>query len=422
MINIGPEIGTNRLSAYLDLYKGPMSQLAYEKHPDAEVTFELKNRRGTQNLLDHVSPEALQERLDRFKGGWKSDEIAFLATQKRKGDQSPLFHEDFLSFLAESNLPDVHVAVNPESGDLEVTTTGPWPLVTFWETVVMAEVNEMYFESYVQKEGLDLEEVYAEGDRRLSEKIAKLQARPDIKFADFGTRRRFSYRWHKHVLGRLAAECPGNLIGTSNIWLAKEFGLMPIGTYAHEMPMVYAALADIAGNDPMDGPRQMQTDWVEEYDDNLSTALTDTFTSEYFFADFTKEQAEHWQALRHDSGDPIVFGEQVIEFYKLCGIDPTQKTIVFSDGLDIDAIIKLADHFAGKINIVFGWGTTLTNDLGLPALNVVMKAVRVNGQSTVKESDDPGKGMGEPETRKRYQRATQARIGARALELEGVSS
>jgi nicotinate phosphoribosyltransferase len=414
------EIGENRLSAYLDLYKSTMAQVALNKHPNVEVTFELKNRRSTQLLSEYVSPEALQERLERFRGGWKPDEVAFLATQMRKGDESPLFHEEYLSFLLENELPAVQVGINPETGELEVSTTGAWPLVTFWETVVMAEVNEMYFESYITAHDLDLQEIYDEGDRRLSEKIAKLQARPDIKFADFGTRRRFSYRWHKHVLSRLAKECPENLIGTSNIWLANEFDLMPIGTYAHEKPMVYAALADQEGRDPLEGHREMLIDWVAEYDDNLSTALTDTFTSDYFFADFTKEQAEHWQALRHDSGDPVKFGEQVIEFYKHYGIDPTTKTIVFSDGLDIDSIIALADHFAGKINIVFGWGTTLTNDLGLPALNVVMKAVRVNGRSTVKESDDAGKGMGDPETRERYQKSIEAHVAAWALELEGA--
>lgn len=416
MKNNTPEIGENRISAYLDLYKGPMSQLAYEKHADADVTFELKNRRNTQKLTEYVDPDALQQRLDRFRTGWKPDELAFLATQLRKGDAEQLFQDDFLEFLRSHGLPDVHVSIDPDNEDLQVTTTGPWPLVTFWETVVMAEVNEMYFESYVEKNGFDLSDIYDEGDRRLSEKITKLQARPDIKFADFGTRRRFSYRWHKHVLTRLAAECPANLIGTSNIWLANEFNLMPIGTYAHEMPMVYAALADKAGDDPMEGHRQMLIDWQKEYGDNLSTALTDTFTSEYFFADFTREQATHWQALRHDSGNPFAFGEQVIEFYKSYGIDPLCKTIVFSDGLDIDSIVALADHFGGKINIVFGWGTTLTNDLGLPALNVVMKATQANGMSTVKESDDAGKGMGDAETRRRYAQSRARCIGAKILQ------
>ena len=420
MKNTTPEIGENRLSAYLDLYKSTMAQVALNKHPDAEVTFELKNRRSTQLLSEYVSPQALQDRLERFRGGWKPDEVAFLATQMRKGDESSLFHEEFLSYLLENDLPPVQVGINPETGELEVSTTGAWPLVTFWETVVMAEVNEMYFKSYIADKGLNLQDVYDEGDRRLSEKIAKLQSRPDIKFADFGTRRRFSYRWHKHVLTRLASECPDNLIGTSNIWLANEFNLMPIGTYAHEMPMVYATLADKLGSDPLDGHREMLIDWVDEYDDNLSTALTDTFTSDYFFADFTVEQAKHWQSLRHDSGDPVKFGEQVIDFYKSYGIDPATKTIVFSDGLDIDTIIALADHFAGKINVVFGWGTSLTNDLGLPALNIVMKAVRVNGISTVKESDDAGKGMGDAETRERYQKSIKAHIGARALQLQGA--
>jgi nicotinate phosphoribosyltransferase len=282
----------------------------------------------------------------------------------------------------------------------------------------MAEVNEMYFESYVQSKGLDIEDVYSDGDARLSAKIGKLKAHPEIKFADFGTRRRFSYRWHRHVLSRLASECPENLIGTSNIWLAKEFNIMPIGTYAHEMPMVYAGLYDAEGKNPMDGHHAMLVDWQEEYGENVSTALTDTFTSNFFFADFSAEQAKQWKALRHDSGDPVKFGEQVIAFYHSLGINPLEKTIVFSDGLDIDAIIRLQEHFQGRINLVFGWGTTLTNDLGLPALNIVMKAVTVNGTSTVKNSDDAGKEMGDTETIKRYKRAATARIGAYNLQKE----
>lgn len=138
----------------------------------------------------------------------------------------------------------------------------------------------------------------------------------------------------------------------------------------------------------------MLRDWDDTYHGDLSVALTDTFGSEFFFNDFTPDQARTWNGLRHDSGDPIKFGERVIRYYEERGIDPLTKTIVFSDGLDIDTIIQLADRFNGRVKILFGWGTSLMNDLGLPANNIVMKATEVNGTPTVKLSDDEGKHTG----------------------------
>ena len=288
--------------------------------------------------------------------------------------------------------------------------------MTFWETVVMSELNELYFQQKLASEGTDLAALYAEGDRRLDAKIKRLQSRPDIKFSDFGTRRRFSYEWQKHVIERLAHELPDNFVGTSNIYLAHELGIKPIGTFAHELPMVYCALDDADGRDPLDGHNRVLRDWQQLYKGDLSTALTDTFTSEFFFADMTPEQAAEWKALRHDSGDPFEFGDRVIAFYESLGIATQEKTIVFSDGLNIDQIIALADYFKGKINVLFGWGTSLTNDLGVKANNIVMKAVAVNGVSTVKLSDNEGKHTGDPEKIALYTRIKNQRIGRAALQ------
>lgn len=391
----GPLLEQTRLSAGLDYYKPTMAQVQYEQHPDVEVTFRLKNR-GENLLSEYVDVVSLQARLDDLRTGWSQEETSFLGSHEQI-DGDPLFTPDFLDYLTENELPPVDVGIDPESGDLEVSTTGEWPLTTFWETVVMSEINEMYFEGLIDELGLDIFDVYDEGDRRLTQKIDLLKQRPDIKFADFGTRRRFSLRWHDHVVGRLVDECPGNIIGTSNVALAEKYEIMPIGTFAHEMPMVYAALAESRGQSPLDGSSQMLRDWEERYGQNLSTALTDTFGTEAFFTDFTPEQAETWRALRHDSGDPIKFGEKVLKFYESQNIDPQDKTIVFSDGLDIDSIIKLADRFGEQINVVFGWGTSLTNDLGLETNNIVMKAIRANGNGTVKLSDETGKYTGETE-------------------------
>ncbi len=406
-IEYGPLQEKGLLSAGLDYYKPTMSQVFYEQEPDAEVTFTFKNR-GEQRIADYVEVDDLQARFNYLAGqGWQQQELAYLSTlNNSKGER--VFNDDFLNYLENAELPPVEVVYDEETDDIAIETTGPAPLVTFWETVVMGEVNEAYFEGYIEANGMDIMDVYEEGDRRLSEKIAILQANPDIKFSDFGNRRHFSLRWQRHVLERLMEECPDNLVGTSNVALAMNLGLDPIGTFAHEMFMVYAGLADARGENIRASHNRLLQDWYGRYGKDLSIALTDTFGSEFFFSDFTQEQAEEWRSLRHDSGDPVEFGEKVIEFYENMGIDPQEKTIVFSDGLDINEIVKLHKLFKGRINVVFGWGTTLTNDLGADALNIVMKATHVrttDGREadTVKLSDNPGKHTGPPEKIKEYQ-------------------
>lgn len=384
----------------LDLYKATMSQLAYEKHPDVGVTFELKNR-NTESLFAYVEPKVLQERLDIIaQRGFSHEELTYLSTLKNNED--PLFSAEYLQYLADKPLPQVAVGVNEFSLQIHVEAQDDWPLVSFWETVVMAEVNELYFETYLERHGIDAMDLYEEGDARLTKKITTLQENAEIKFADFGTRRHFSYRWQKHVVERLAKELPGQFLGSSNIGLSSELGMQPIGTFAHEMPMVYAAIADKQGTDIRASHGQMLDDWYERYGEKLSIALTDTFGSDFFFEDFGTERAAAWRGVRHDSGDPIAFGEKTIAFYAEHGIDPTSKTIVFSDGLDINDIVKLHEHFAGRINVVFGWGTSLTNDLGIPALNIVMKAVEADGATTVKLSDVATKHTGDPTTIEKY--------------------
>lgn len=398
----GPLEESGLLSAGLDYYKPTMSQLAYEMEPDAEVTFTFKNR-GEQRLLDYVDPTALAERFQTIRErGWQDKELDYFGSLK-DSDGLPMFDNHYLEYLADNPLPPVEIKYDAEKDDIAIETTGPWALSTFWETIVMSEVNEAYFEGFLTAHGLNPHEVYDEGERRLSEKIAVLQADPDIKFADFGTRRHFSLRWQEHVLDRLMAECPENIVGTSNVALAAKYSIKPIGTFAHEMPMTYAGLADARGGSSTDvraSHNRMLTDWYDFYGKDLSIALTDTFGSDFFFTDFTRGQAEVWRGVRHDSGDPIEFGERLIRFYQEKSIDPATKTVVFSDGLDIGEIVKLQKHFEGRIGIMFGWGTTLTNDLGIKPLNVVMKATHVRDtitgeeSDTVKLSDNPGKHTG----------------------------
>lgn len=382
------------LSADLDYYKLTMGQAIHEYHPDDIVTFTFKNRDKVNKLSEYVPVDELQNRLEEIRAvGFTGEEIAYYAGLMAS-DDGARFSEDYLDALADLELPEVNVNINPETNDLDINSTGKWLNVTFWETVIMSEINQIHYKNMAAERGLSLDDLYAEGNQRLTDKIEKLRAHPGIKFADFGTRRRFSREWHEHVVNRLANELPEQFIGTSNPWFAYEYNLAPIGTFAHEMPMVYAGLAGARGDNPLNGHNEMLQNWDEVYDGDLSTALTDTFTSEFFWADFTPEQAEKWSGLRHDSGDPIEFGERAIEFYTQNNIDPSTKTIVFSDGLDIDKIVELYEYFNGRINVVFGWGTSLMNDLGLKANNMVMKATHVNGEPTVKLSDNEGKHTG----------------------------
>lgn len=407
-IEYGPLLESSRISAGLDYYKPTMSQLAFEQEPDSEVTFSFHNR-GDQRLLDYINPSSLQQRFDCLRqNGWTQAELDYLESLRNSNGQT-VFNNEYLDYLRSNGLPRVEVKYDEDTDDLVIETTGVWALSTFWETVVMSEVNEFYFEGYLKAHGLNPLDVYDEGDKRLSEKIDILKANPDIKIADFGTRRHFSLRWQKYVVERLITECPENIVGTSNVALADSLGIKPIGTFAHEMPMVYAGLADARGGDIRSSHNKFLQDWFNSYGKDYSIALTDTFKTDFFFSDFTPEQATEWLGVRQDSGDPYNFGEKLIQFYENLNINPKTKTVVFSDGLDINTIVALQKHFGDRIKVLFGWGTSLTNDLGIKPLNVVMKATHVkdlrigNEADTVKLSDNTSKHTGPPELVKDYE-------------------
>lgn len=385
--------GTARLGTLtsgLDYYKLTMSQLQYEHYPSTAVTFQLQHR-GNADLLGYIDVTALQADLDALAHqGFLASELAYIAGLQNSSGGA-VFVPAYIDYLTQHRLPAVRVTT--QAGQLQVETSGVWPLVTFWETIVMSAVNQHYFAGFVARHDHMLD-VCAEGQQRLDAKIAVLQANPAIKIIDFGTRRRFQADWHTHVVQQLHQHCPQNLIGTSNVALAHQLGLRPIGTFAHEMPMVYAALSDRHGGDVRASHQRFLQDWYTRYGVDLAIALTDTFGSNFFFADFHLHQAQQWRGLRHDSGDPIAFGERTIAFYAERGIDPLTKTIVYSDGLDMATILGIQQHFAGRIQLAYGWGTNLTNDVGLTPLNIVMKTSSVEGQAAVKLSDHVGKHTG----------------------------
>lgn len=385
------------LSTGVDYYKFTMSQLQYEHHRDTTVRFALTNR-GHQRIADLVQLAVLRDRLAAIQArGFCRAELDYIAGLRTRAGAA-VFTDEYIAYLAQAQLPDVSVEV--AGADVAIATVGAWPIVTFWETVVMSVVNECYFDALRAQTGHDATDV---GNARLAAKIAVLQQHPDIKIVDFGTRRRYSAAWQLHVLEQLQQQCPDQLLGTSNVAYAAECQLRPIGTYAHEMPMVYAALAPHTPGAVRQAHQQFLQDWYDRYGVDLAIGLTDTFGTDRFFHDFDRTRALQWRGLRHDSGDPVAFAERVIAFYMEQGIDPLSKAIVFSDNLTIQRIVELQQRFAGRIQLLYGWGTTLMNDLGVEPLNIVMKTTHADGQPTVKLSDHAGKQSGPPEVIRRYQ-------------------
>jgi nicotinate phosphoribosyltransferase len=264
-----------------------------------------------------------------------------------------------------------------------------------FEIYVLAIVNELYFRRF------DVEVARAEGRRRLQEKIALLRAFGEeparahpFEFFDFGVRRRFRGDWQREVVSTLKESVPEYFKGTSNVLLAKELGLVAIGTMAHEYLQTYQAL----GVRLRDFQRAALEDWVQEYRGDLGVALTDVVGMDAFLADFDLYFAKLFDGLRHDSGDPIEWGEKALAHYAKLRIDARAKRLVFSDGLDVPTALSIYRHFADRVQLGFGIGTNLSNDVGIKPLNIVMKLTEANGQSVAKLSDTPGKTLCQNET------------------------
>ncbi len=378
----------------IDFYKFTMGQLIFLKHGKRRVTFSLTNRTRSVKLGNVIDIQRLRQELDHVRTlSLSNDEIEYLRTLSLNGVK--LFRKKYLAFLSTLKLGSYRLDVE-KNGTLTLTFNGPWAEVTYWETIALSILSELYSESLC--DSLTEDEKCTrieEGKKRLDDKIAIIKGNEFIVFSDFGTRRRFSKEWQEYVVRTLAASLPtSQFIGTSNVYLAKKYGLKAIGTNAHELSMVYASL----GNDLVATQQELLDDWYDLYGSALSTALTDTYGSPFFFREvFTKERAVQWKGTRQDSGDPAEYGEQVVALYAFYGIDAREKLIVFSDGLDVKAMNALAKQFATRIMFVFGWGTNLTNDLGFKALSLVIKATEADGISLVKLSDNIEKAIGDPE-------------------------
>lgn len=379
----------------IDFYKLTMAQVAWMRHDGVRVKFAFTNRTKDVRIAEHVDIGRVREELAHVRTlRFSREELAYLETLG-------VFDPSFLHWLLGLQLPPVSVGV--EDGQFRIEAEGRWPRVTFWETIVLSVVNELYYRATVPQG-------WGEGPTRLEEKCRFLAQEKyrDVAFAEFGTRRRFQAAWQNYVvdvLGRKkrAGVLPG-FLGTSNVLLARQFGLRPIGTFAHEMDMVYSGIYHRDDDDIRVSHTSVLVDWWDAYGEPLSIALTDTYGTDFFFRSLSKDQARSWKGLRQDSGNPFVFAEKAIAFYEDNGVDPKTKTIVFSDGLDLIKVCALHARFKDRIGVAFGWGTNLTNDLGHRPLSLVMKAVESNGHPTVKLSDNPAKATGPTGEVERYKR------------------
>jgi nicotinate phosphoribosyltransferase len=371
-----------------DLYKFTMWQALLHGHPNAHAEYEFVCRNQPAFPLAELKDE-VEAQLDHLcRMSFSEDELDYLRSLR-------YIKSDFVDFLTLFRFQRKFIEVRAEGETLVIQAAGPQVHVMAFEIFVLYIVNELYFRRIGTPAALE------EGRRRLDGKIAQLtafSAEPALhfpfEFSDFGLRRRYSAAWHDEVVQRLAAEVPQHFKGTSNVYQARKFGLVPIGTTAHEYMQSFQAF----GVRLRDFQKAALEAWVQEYRGDLGIALTDVVGMDAFLNDFDLYFAKLFDGLRHDSGDPVVWGEKAIAHYQALRIDPRSKRLVFSDGLDFDTAFSLYRHFADRIMVGFGIGTWLTNDVAMKPLNIVMKLIRCNGQSVAKLSDSPGKTLCKDET------------------------
>ena len=271
-----------------------------------------------------------------------------------------------------------------EDGELFINVHGPLFSAMQFEIYLLEIVNEVYF-----RFTYDYEELLKSAEERLNQKIEDFKnGKYNFKFAEFGCRRRLSRKWQDTVVKRFNET--GYCVGTSNVYLAMKHNIKPIGTYAHEFVQMYQGISKI----PLAYTNYYaMKDWFNEYNGDNGTALTDTLTTDLFLLDFDYLQASTYSGLRHDSGDPFIWGDKILAHYKKLGIDPKNKTLLFSDSLDFDKAEQIYQYFKGKCKVTFGIGTYCSNDTFATPLNIVIKLQYVNGKPVAKLSDVEGKTM-----------------------------
>jgi len=363
-----------------DLYKFTMMQAVLHQFPGAEVEYRFKCRTEGVDFRPYEDKIAREiytmEKLPDLSHG----ELDYLGGLR-------FFKKDFIHFLKMFRFdPREYIwVVANNKGELNIHIKGPWLQTILFEVPILAIVSEVY--SHEQKPN------YSTAIDRMNEKIKLVQANAGWQqwpflFAEFGTRRRHDLDWQIDLLQNLKANLPFNLVGTSNVLLAKEMDLTPIGTMAHEWIQAHQALYRVA-----DSQFMAFENWAKEYRGDLGIALSDTIGLGSFLHDFDMYFSKLFDGTRQDSGSPVEYANQMIKHYESMKIDPTTKTIVFSDGLTMEIALNLWKVYAGKIRTSFGIGTHLTNDFNYKPLQIVLKMIKCNGQPVAKLSNSPGKTM-----------------------------
>ena len=405
----------------VDFYKFTMWYFIFCKYRGVNVTFRLINRNTKIPLAKVIAEDELRRQLDHAQSLRFEDEKTnryYLRGMDVYGKN--MFSEEYHDFLFRLKLTSYTLKRVGDQFELEFS--GPWEVVTFWETIALAIISELYYRSLMRRMNeSDLEALYAGATAKLSEKLRVIRQFPEIRFADFGQRRRHSFLWQQKAIGMAVSALGSQFTGTSNTWMAFHHNLTPIGTNAHELPMVATALAETP-EEMKAAQYRVLSEWQTLFRPGLRIILPDTFGSPEFLLGASKDLATDWRGFRQDSGDPIVFGNRVIGWYRRHGVDPREKLVIFSDGLDVKMMIRISKYFNGEINVAFGWGTLFTNDFTdchprrdevIPEFvmtwgelfrpfSLVCKVVKANGYPCVKLSDNIEKATGMRETIKYY--------------------
>jgi len=364
---------------YLDLYKLAMLQVYLEEFSTVWAKYNLKVR-SDFNFAPYIDEIKYQIEL--------VSNMHITSSEIDKLSEIRFFKRNFINKLSNFKMYSqyIHLSID-EDGKFNCYSEGPIDQASLWEIYVLAILQEIYSRAVLTNEN------FIKGEEILENNILKIKDYSHyrlFKYSDFSCRRAASVKWLDHVIDRMKTEinCT-NFVGTSCVYYAFKYGITPIGTMAHELLELGQAVVH-----PFDSQEFILRKWSEVYKGDLGIALTDTFGIDYFINKvFNKGFALQFTGVRHDSGNPFDFGEKIIEMYETFGINPLSKTIVFSDGLTFDLAFKLCDYFNERINVSFGIGTNIGNDLGVKAPQIVMKLVEADGKPVAKISDSSGKGM-----------------------------
>jgi nicotinate phosphoribosyltransferase len=369
-----------------DFYKFLMANVIFHKYPiptyKVEYSFKLRNS-DRINLIPYVGE--INRQIDNL--------CSLTFTECELDWLSTIFDKEFIGYLKYFRLNREHISIRGMYGDdlgyhignpFSITVCGPWIQTIFFEIFILSIVNEVVSRDYLKRN------LVQNGALKvLTDKLNLIKDIPDFKFSDFGTRRRFSKEWQEQVIGKILQVCPNNFIGTSNVMLAKEYNINYVGTVAHEFTMCHQEITNL---------RHSQIEslhlWKDHYKGKYAIALTDTYGIDAFLKDFDYSLSMYYNGVRHDSGDPFIWTDKILKHYNNFGIDSKSKTAIYSDSLTFPKATEILNYNRGKIKTIFGIGTNLTNDVpGYEPLNVVMKPIRVNGNSVCKISDSKGKEM-----------------------------